>query len=272
MATKRSTFALLTTIVVVLAAVVLVAVTRSRMSNSAPPAAATSPQHAPVAFNPPRPEDAPPELRDAVMYGYEILMDTRRYARDHVGNNLRCTNCHFDAGRSQQGISLVGVAAIYPKYRERTRYATDLVSRTNECFERSLNGSALDPNGKEMQAIIAYYQWISRGVPIYAPVPWLGVKKLKVNHQPDAMRGSKVYVLHCARCHGVQGNGTAEGPPLWGPHSFNDGAGLAQLEMLAGFAYANMPKAYPDLKPEEALDVAAYVTGQPRPRFGRQNP
>ena len=30
-------------------------------------------------------------------------------------------------------------------------------------------------------------------------------------------------------------------PPLWGSNSFNDGAGMNTLEMLAPFIYLNMP-------------------------------
>ncbi len=241
--------------------------TRPSQSAAGSANTAAAPQ---LAFNPPRPEDAPPELREAVMYGYNLLTDTRRYARDHVGNYLRCTNCHFDGGRAKDGIPLVGVAVAYPKYRQRTGYATDLVARTNECFERSMNGKPLDADSKEMQAIMAYLQWISKDLPIYARLPWLGVKKVKSNHQPNAQHGATVYASKCGWCHGAAGLGTADGPPLWGPHSFNDGAGMANLDMLAGFAHSSMPKGSPDLTAEQALDVAAYITAKPRPHFEQQ--
>ena len=60
-------------------------------------------------------------------------------------------------------------------------------------------------------------------------------------------------------------------PPLWGPASFNDGAGMARLTNMANFAHFNMPHGvdYLDarLTPEQSWDVAAYVVSQPRPKL-----
>ena len=39
------------------------------------------------------------------------------------------------------------------------------------------------------------------------------------------------------------------------------------MEYLAAFADQFMPQGNPDLTGDEALDVAVYVTGQPRPHF-----
>lgn len=220
-----------------------------------------------VAFDPPRPEDAPADLREAVMYGHAIFTDTGGRLPEHVGNRLSCANCHFEGGRSKEGISLVGVAAVYPKYRSRTHYATDLVSRTNECFQRSMNGKPLDPESHEMQALVAYYQWISRGLPIYGEIPWLGLKRVDSKHAADPEAGKTAWAEKCAVCHGGDGSGSALGPPVWGSASFNDGAGMHRSETLAAFARWNMPRGAPDLTHEQALDVAAFVAKQPRPHF-----
>ena len=85
-----------------------------------------------VSFNPPQPQEAPPDIRDAVMLGYNILMDTQRYAPQYVGNKMKCRNCHFEAGRTMKGLSLVGVGATYPWYKERHRDSVNLVRRTND--------------------------------------------------------------------------------------------------------------------------------------------
>ena len=69
------------------------------------------------------------------MLGYNILMDTQKYAPQFVGNKMNCRNCHFEAGRTKNGVSLVGVGAAYPWYRERHRDSVNLVTRTNDCFE-----------------------------------------------------------------------------------------------------------------------------------------
>jgi thiosulfate dehydrogenase len=85
-----------------------------------------------VSFNPPQPQEAPPDIRDAVMLGFDILMDTQKYAPQYIGNKMKCRNCHFEAGRTRDGVSLVGVGAAYPRYRERHRDSISLVRRTND--------------------------------------------------------------------------------------------------------------------------------------------
>lgn len=220
-----------------------------------------------VSFNPPQPQDAPVDIKDAVMLGYNILMDTRKYTTRYVGNRLSCKDCHFEAGRSKEGLSLVGVGAAYPKYTRRHKFSVDLVTRTNDCFDRSMNGKPLPSNSREMNAIITYYQWISKGLPIYAEIPWLGLKQIKSTRPPDPVKGKQIFAQQCAACHGIDGQGTQIAPPLWGNGSFNDGAGMAKLANLAAFANHFMPKGNPDLTPEQAFDVAAFVTAQPRPHF-----
>lgn len=218
-------------------------------------------------FDPPRPEDAPENIRDAVMLGYNILENTQQYASEYVGNDLNCTNCHFDAGRAIKTLSLVGVAAKYPKYRERNDFASDLVTRTNGCFQRSQNGKPLPADSKEMEALMAYYHWISKGIPIYADIPWLGLKKMKSNHQPDKSQGKVVFEENCQMCHGINGQGTLIAPALWGQGSYNDGAGMSKIPNLAAFAHLYMPKGNPGLTEVQSLDVAAFVNTQPRPHF-----
>jgi thiosulfate dehydrogenase len=59
-------------------------------------------------------------------------------------------------------------------------------------------------------------------------------------------------------------------PPLWGPDSYNDGAGMARLINFANFIHFNMPHGADYLNPQlsvaQAWDVAAYVLSQPRPK------
>jgi len=85
-----------------------------------------------IYLNPPQPQEAPPDIRDAVMLGFDILMETQKYAPQYVGNKMKCRNCHFEAGRTRDGVSLVGVGATYPRYRERHRDSINLVRRTND--------------------------------------------------------------------------------------------------------------------------------------------
>ncbi len=223
-----------------------------------------------LVFDPPRPEDAPEKIREAVMLGYNIINNTQEYASEYVGNDLNCTNCHFDAGRAKHTLSLVGVAAKYPKFRSRQEFSADLVTRTNGCFQRSQNGKPLPHDSKKMAAIMTYYHWISKDIPIYADIPWLGLKLIKSDHEPRVDTGRTVFTKNCRMCHGTNGQGTRIAPPLWGSGSYNNGAGMAEVPKLAAFTHLYMPKGNPRLSKTEALDVAAFVNSRPRPDLKKQ--
>ena len=91
--------------------------------------------------------------------------------------------------------------------------------------------------------------------------------------------GAAIYRRACLGCHASNGEGIRRSlpttdlgyimPPLWGPDSFNDGAGMARLTTAANFIHFNMPHGtdylHPQLSPEESWDVAAYMLSQPRP-------
>ena len=77
-------------------------------------------------------------------------------------------------------------------------------------------------------------------------------------------------------CHGGDGLGLlatgdrAKGylfPPLWGPDSFNNGAGMHRVLTAARFIKARMPLGEATLTDDEAFDVAAYINAQPRPQM-----
>jgi thiosulfate dehydrogenase len=91
---------------------------------------------------------------------------------------------------------------------------------------------------------------------------------------PAPEHGKLIYAAKCATCHGPEGQGVygARGetlyPPLWGPRSFSIGAGLARVNTAAAFVKSNMPHGQGGtLTEQEAFDVAAYFTHEPRPDF-----
>jgi thiosulfate dehydrogenase len=60
-------------------------------------------------------------------------------------------------------------------------------------------------------------------------------------------------------------------PPLWGPRSYNWGAGMARIDLAAGFVRANMPFDQPGtLTDQQARDVAAFIDSHERPKDPRQ--
>jgi len=236
-----------------------------------------------IGFNLVDPEVAPPNIRESVLRGYSIIMNTPFYAANYAKDLVSCASCHLFEGNSlggrNQGISLLGVNNIYPQYSERSNRTIDIKERINNCFERSMNGKPLPLDSQIMNDILAYLDWISIEVKDIKNPPWLGMKMLKSKHKPNEKEGAVIYEKYCIACHQEDGGGGGELPepvgktipPLWGENSFNDGAGMSVHPMLSAFIYWNMPFLNSVLTEEEAMDVAAFVLKQPRPHFVLKN-
>ncbi len=229
--------------------------------------------------------------KDVVLYGRKLIAETYNLvgpeiadkAKRYAGNNLACQNCHLDGGRQRFALPLIGVYGAFPAYMARENEVRTLEDRINGCFERSMNGRTLPVGGKEMKSLVAYIQFLSTGVPVGTNVVGRSVPPLPLlTRAADSMRGKSLYQKNCASCHQPDGQGVRNGvkgdakgyqyPPLWGPDSFNDGAGMHRLISSAGFIHANMPfgttyKA-PALSAEDSWDIAAYINSQPRPKRG----
>ena len=236
-------------------------------------AAVDAPKRA--AFAPPDAASMPAgALGDSIRLGHRVLTQTQVYAKAWVGNGLNCTSCHLDAGRTPNAAPWVGIYSVFPEYRSRSGSVNSLQDRVNDCFIRSMNGKALPPNSPEMEGIVAYMAWLSRGVPTGVDVEGRGFRRIVSGHVPDEAHGKQVFADKCVACHGPDGQGlqAADGgyafPALWGPKSFNIGAGMARLGNASAFVRWNMPLGQGgSLSDEDALDVAAYFTRQPRPDF-----
>jgi len=209
----------------------------------------------------------------AVRRGRAILVATRESLPDHVGNTLRCTSCHLDEGRRETG-SWVGVFARYPQYRARSGVVETIEYRVNDCFRRSMNGTAIDPAGSDMRDIVAYLAFLSQGVAVAPPDPARASRLQRWNaFTADTATGARVFAASCAKCHGPAGQGTPVAPPVWGPRSYNIGAGMSRVRTAAEFISRNMPFDAPGtLTDSAAFAVAAYINAQPRPDFrGKEN-
>ena len=220
-------------------------------------------------FAPPSPETIPGNLRgEQIRLGYEMVVNTQVYGKQYIGNALNCTNCHLDAGLNPNAASFVGISTLYPQYRERAGRQMTLADQINECFERSMNGKSLPPDSVKLTAIVAYIEWLSQNMPRGGAVPWRGIPRLTSTHQPDSVNGKQVFEKKCVFCHGSDGQGTMAAPPVWGPRSYNIGAGMARVSVAAAFIKANMPRGWGwTVTDDEALDTAAYINMQPRPDF-----
>lgn len=221
--------------------------------------------------------------KDQINYGRELITHTSLYfgPNGSVGKNftngMNCQNCHLDAGTKIFGNNYSAVASTYPKYRARSGEVENIKKRINDCFERSLNGRPIDTASGEMEAIVAYINWLGKDVPQGEKPAGSGFSKIAFLDVPaDPQKGTEVYKQKCQACHQANGEGILNTdktayiyPPLWGPNSYNTGAGLYRMSNFAKFVKSNMPLgatyANSQLTDQEAWDVAAFVNSRPRP-------
>ncbi|TXT31306.1 MAG: cytochrome c class I [Chitinophagaceae bacterium] len=223
-------------------------------------------------------------LKEQVNYGKELIAHTAKYLGPNgtvlqITNGQNCQNCHLQAGTLVFANNYGSVASSYPKFRARSGRLENIYKRVNDCLERSLNGKALDTTSKEMQAIVAYINHIGSNVPKGQHAAGSGLKDMAyLKRAADPIKGKAVYVTKCQSCHQANGEGVLQPdkveysfPPLWGKHSFNDGAGLYRISNFAKYIKYNMPLGVthenPQLSDEEAWDVSAYVITQSRPHL-----
>ena len=227
------------------------------------------------------------EITDSVFkkkvgYGKELIEHTAKYlgpngSVQQTSNGMNCNNCHLDAGTKPWGNNYGSVYSTYPKMRARSGKIENLFKRINDCFERSLNGKALPENSSEMQAMIAYIEYIGKIVPKDSTALASGIRDIKLmNRAASPAKGKPLYETKCASCHQTNGQGLLNEtkteytyPPLWGENSYNKGAGLFRISRFAGFIKYNMPLGAtydsPQLTDEESWDIAAYVESLDRP-------
>jgi len=234
---------------------------------------------------------ADPGQAEEIRRGYLLFLDTRKLAPGSVGGALSCGNCHLNAGQKQGALPLVGIAAVFPEYSRRCGRVFSLEDRVVGCFLRSLNAARLQKDGSEshenrapspdasapeVRALAAYLRWLSEGVAAEETRAWRNWSIPKGRLIPvsrlDRRRGRRLYQDKCMNCHGADGQGVDIGGiqpgPLWGPQSWNDGAGAARIYTLASYLRYAMPYNTPGtLTDEEAQQLAAYIDGKPRPVF-----
>ncbi len=228
-------------------------------------------------FRPP-PRSALPDgpFGREVLLGERIFEETSTLARRYTGNPLTCANCHIDAGRRPNSAPLWAAFVNFPAYRSKNGHVNTFQERIQGCFRYSMNGKVPPLGDSVLVALESYAAWLSTGARHNEAMPGRGYPELSEPPQaPDFARGRKVFAERCALCHGEDGQGRRAGgvqvfPPLWGPHSFNWGAGMGNVDNAAGFIQANMPLGLGgSLSLQDAWDVAMFVDGHERPQDPR---
>ena len=220
-------------------------------------------------------------------YGRRLLTDTSALlgpdepdpARRYTGSRLQCGSCHLKGGVEPGTLSLAESFGKYPRFSGRDGGVGDLKARIQGCMTRSMNGRPLPEDGPEMIVMVAYIRALSERDAM------TGAGARAVHESPafktptraaDPAAGRLVFESRCAVCHGANGLGLLASadprhgylyPPLWGPDSFNDGAGMHRVLTAARFIKARMPLGQATLTDDEAFDVAAFINTQPRPEM-----
>lgn len=219
-------------------------------------------------WKPPAESEIPNDSMGAsIRRGLALVTNTTDSLPAYAPGKINCTSCHLDGGRNVEAAALTGSHARFPRYMERTGAVITLADRVNYCFTRSLAGTQLPATSREMEDILAYLAFISRGVPTGAKTPGAdGLVKMAAL-VGDTVRGAAQFATTCAVCHGADGQGGAGRiPALWGPKSYSVGASMAREERAASFIWHNMPLGQGrTLAPQQAYDLSAYINSRPRP-------
>jgi cytochrome c len=211
--------------------------------------------------------------------GYTLATQTYEKLPQFVPTaKLHCASCHLSAGGNSDAAWWVDLKSEYPT-------KPDLQSRINHCFTNSLNGVALcTPASKtskgncdtnlDMEGFLTYMQWLdeqAKSMHLCNTVAH-GYPPISTS-TGDPVAGHQVFIQKCAVCHQLDGQGRYESntyfrPALWGPHSFNQAAGMfSDPAFLAAFARWNMPlMAGGELTDQEAWNVEAFIHTKPRPK------
>ncbi|WP_418317977.1 c-type cytochrome [Piscinibacter sakaiensis] len=236
------------------------------------------PKYPPGMFQPPSPTTIPDdEMGAMIRKGQRIFMHTGELAPQFVGNRLACANCHLDAGRMPDSAPMWAAFVSYPAYRSKNQHVNTLAERIQGCFTYSMNGKAPPLGDPVLVALQSYFQWLATGAEVGSKMMGSGYPKLdQPEREPDYFEGQKVYAQNCALCHGANGEGqrSSDGkqvfPPLWGPESFNWGAGMHRIGTAAAFIKANMPFSRGGLlSTQQAWDVALFMNSHERPQDPR---
>jgi thiosulfate dehydrogenase len=203
----------------------------------------------------------------AIRRGLALFRFTPESLPQYATSNLRCTSCHQQDGRKANSAPLTGVHARFPRYLPRAAAVITLADRVNFCFTRSLAGYPLPHGSREMEDMLAYLAFLSKGLPVGGDAPaGTGMAPMPDTLAADTARGRIVFESTCTVCHQQDGSGQGMFPALFGPRSYSIGASMARVERAASFIFHNMPQTAPGtLTAQEAYDVAAFINAQPRP-------
>ena len=154
-----------------------------------------------------------------------------------AGNNLACARTAISTPAPiRTGLPLVGVVQDLSEVPGAHQRVVSPPERLNECMTRSMNGRKL-PDGFARDGgapgLYALHRRSAAGIRRAGP---------PARCRPTPAAAPEVFATVCAVCHQANGLGKRMGsandargyvfPPLWGPDSFNDGAGMDRYQNI----------------------------------------
>jgi thiosulfate dehydrogenase len=203
-------------------------------------------------------------------------------------NSLNCVHCHQAGpsglpGTKPFALPLVNSVNDYPRFDAKSGKIISLEQRAMGMFGAApVRVSADKP---EFQAIMAYIRWLNQGAEPDKAMEGTGLMPMPaVKRAANPLLGRELYAAKCAFCHGADATGQrkpdfAQGggyqfPPLAGSDTYDNAGHMFAVPLMARYIRASMPLGAshekPQLTPEQALDIAAWVNDDATPRG--QNP
>jgi thiosulfate dehydrogenase len=104
-----------------------------------------------------------------------IQKGARLFASSALGTNgMSCMTCHRAGGRTEGRLpngkqipSLVGTAATFPHYNQRSGHVVTLDMQLEHCVQAGLGGKPLAYDSPKMVALLSYVTSLSQGKPIH---------------------------------------------------------------------------------------------------------
>ena len=204
-------------------------------------------------------------------------MNTGKYAAKYVGNSLACANspgCGSSRTRRHFGrcSSITPPIAARQGRRHAGRADPGLLRVQHE-----RQGAAPGRRGRDSAADLRLLacekarRSACRGCPAADPEARRAGTALRLCHA-----GKPSTQQNCALCHGEEGAGAAKQkntkvfPPLWGPQSFNWGAGMHPIGECCGIHPGRRPLGKGgSLSEQDAWDVALFMNSHERPQDPR---
>jgi len=224
------------------------------------------------------------DIAPYIVKGCNIFTDTTNNRPTGYGfwkTEMNCSSCHMEGGSKEYAVHIGDAVVNYPGV-----YSTNNIIYTNRmrvarCYAHSINEILYGSNSEYYKLLTLYMAWIAEknGLHIGQNRDSRGIQNVRgtAARHASIIAGQKSYAEKCQICHGPAGYGTDRydaipaftPPPINGGEAFVHTATLSYSSRLASFLLNNMPPGAthenPLLSPQEALDIAEFISVQTRP-------